>query len=71
MRWLTPVRPYPAGAALYDEGRLLLKQADRLRERVKVAAGAATLTIGTLADSAEQVGGRWSPPSTGATRTWR
>jgi hypothetical protein len=34
----------PAGAALYDEGRLLLKQADRLRERVKVAAGAATLT---------------------------
>ncbi len=68
MRWLTPVRPYPAGAALYDEGRLLLKQADRLRERVKVAAGAATLTIGTLADSAE---GRWSPPSTGATCTWR
>jgi DNA-binding transcriptional LysR family regulator len=51
------VRPYPAGAALYDEGRLLLKQADRLRDRVKVAEGAATLTIGTLADSAEQVGG--------------
>jgi DNA-binding transcriptional LysR family regulator len=50
------VVPTAAGAALHDEARLLLEQADRLRAVVKAAAGAATLTIGTLADSAEQVG---------------
>ncbi|GAA0390182.1 LysR family transcriptional regulator [Acrocarpospora corrugata] len=47
-----------AGAALYDEARTLLEQADRVRHRVAAAAGAATLTIGTLGDSAEQVGTR-------------
>lgn len=48
----------PAGAALYGEARTLLEQADRVRHRVAAAAGAATLTIGTLADSAEQAGTR-------------
>ncbi|GIH65499.1 LysR family transcriptional regulator [Microbispora siamensis] len=47
-----------AGAALYDEARALLEQAERVRARVAAAAGAATLTIGTLADSAEQAGAR-------------
>ncbi|WP_428834039.1 LysR family transcriptional regulator [Microbispora maris] len=45
-----------AGAALYDEARALLEQAERVRARVAAAAGA--LTIGTLADSAEQAGAR-------------
>jgi DNA-binding transcriptional LysR family regulator len=45
-----------AGAALYDEARTLLAQADQLRARVTAAAGSPTLTIGTLADSAEEVG---------------
>ena len=48
----------PAGAALYDEARTLLAQADRARVRVAAAAGADTLTVGTLADSAEQFGAR-------------
>ncbi|MET0237402.1 MAG: LysR family transcriptional regulator [Kibdelosporangium sp.] len=46
----------PAGASLYDEARTLLAQADQVRTRVAAAAGAATITIGTLANSAEQVG---------------
>jgi DNA-binding transcriptional LysR family regulator len=46
----------PAGVSLYDEARTLLAQADQVRVRVAAAAGADTLTIGTLADSAEQVG---------------
>jgi DNA-binding transcriptional LysR family regulator len=50
------VAPTAAGAALYDEARTLLAQADQLRIRVAAAAGAATITIGTLADSAEQAG---------------
>jgi DNA-binding transcriptional LysR family regulator len=48
----------PAGASLYDEARTLLAQADQARARVAAAAGAATITIGTLADSAEEVGTR-------------
>ena len=51
----------PAGAALYGEAAALLKQAARSRGRVTAAAGAATLTIGTLADAAEHVGGRLVP----------
>jgi DNA-binding transcriptional LysR family regulator len=45
-----------AGASLYNEARTLLAQADQVRVRVAAAAGEATITIGTLADSAEQVG---------------
>lgn len=48
----------PAGASLYDEARTLLAQADQVRAKVAGAAGAATLTIGTLADSAEGFGTR-------------
>jgi DNA-binding transcriptional LysR family regulator len=47
-----------AGAALYTEARTLLEQADQVRHRVAAAAGAARLTIGILADSAEQGGTR-------------
>jgi DNA-binding transcriptional LysR family regulator len=46
----------PAGTALYDEARTLLEQAEHARARVAAAAGTATLTIGTLADSAEEAG---------------
>ncbi|MCA2225623.1 LysR family transcriptional regulator [Nonomuraea aurantiaca] len=52
----TGVSLTPAGAALYDEARTLLEQADQARTRVAAAAGTATITIGTLADSAEQAG---------------
>ncbi len=45
-----------AGAALYDEARGLLEQAESARARVTATAGARTLTVGTLADSAEQAG---------------
>lgn len=48
----------PAGTALYDEARTLLAQADQVRARVSAATGTATITIGTLADSAEQAGTR-------------
>jgi DNA-binding transcriptional LysR family regulator len=54
----TGVAPTAAGTALYEEARTLLAQADQLRVRVAAAAGAATITIGTLADSAEQAGTR-------------
>ncbi|GAA3773241.1 LysR substrate-binding domain-containing protein [Streptomyces coacervatus] len=40
----------PAGAALLDEARTLLDQAERVRVRVAVAAGAASLTVGILGD---------------------
>ncbi|MFF1907738.1 LysR family transcriptional regulator [Kitasatospora sp. NPDC058218] len=49
--------PTAAGAALYDEARSLLAQADRARARVLAAAGAGSLTIGTLGDSVEHAGG--------------
>ncbi|WP_353648222.1 LysR substrate-binding domain-containing protein [Nakamurella sp. A5-74] len=47
-----------AGAVLYDEARTLLEQADQLRTRVLGVAGAATVTVGVLADSGEQAGHR-------------
>ncbi len=45
-----------AGAVLYDEAKTLLDHAEQARTRVTTAAGSATLTIGTLADSAEHAG---------------
>lgn len=48
----------PAGAVLLDEARTLLARADQARVRVAAAAGTATLTVGTLADSAGQAGTR-------------
>ena len=47
-----------AGAVLYEEARTLLEQADQLRTRVLGVAGAATVTVGVLADSGEQAGHR-------------
>ncbi|OAR21971.1 LysR family transcriptional regulator [Streptomyces sp. ERV7] len=41
------------GAVLLDEARELLERADRIRVRVAAAAGAATLTVGILGDSAD------------------
>ncbi|TYB41766.1 LysR family transcriptional regulator [Actinomadura chibensis] len=52
----TGVALTPAGAALYDEARTLLAQADHARARVAAAGGAAALAVGTLGDSAERVG---------------
>jgi DNA-binding transcriptional LysR family regulator len=43
----------PAGAALLDEARTLLGQADQVRVRVAAAAGAATITVGILGDSTD------------------
>ncbi|MFF5922621.1 LysR family transcriptional regulator [Streptomyces flavochromogenes] len=43
----------PVGAVLLEEARTLLDQADRVRERVAVAAGAARVTVGVLGDSAD------------------
>jgi DNA-binding transcriptional LysR family regulator len=51
------VSPTPAGEAMYDEARAVLDQVDRLRARVRATAGTITLTVGTLADTAEQIGG--------------
>lgn len=48
----------PAGTLLYEEARAVLKQVDRLHARMSSALDAARLTVGTLADTAEQVGGR-------------
>ncbi len=47
-----------AGTVLYDEARTLLEQAEQVRARVGAAAGAVTITVGILADSAEQAGTR-------------
>jgi DNA-binding transcriptional LysR family regulator len=52
----TGVTPTAAGEALFDEARTLLERADLLRARVAAAAGPASFTIGTLADSAERTG---------------
>jgi DNA-binding transcriptional LysR family regulator len=52
----SPVALTGAGSALYAEARLLLEQAEHVRAQVAAAAGTATLTIGILADSAEQAG---------------
>ena len=46
----------PAGAVLLDEARMLLEQADRIPARVAAAAGRPVIAVGTLADTAEQVG---------------
>ena len=46
----------PAGAALRDEAGTLLAHAGQLRDRVAAVAGPAAVTVGTLADSVEQVG---------------
>jgi DNA-binding transcriptional LysR family regulator len=54
-RSATGVGLTPAGNALYNEARTLLEQAERARARVTAAAGAATLTIGTLGDSAAEI----------------
>ncbi|MGW0571893.1 LysR substrate-binding domain-containing protein [Streptomyces tauricus] len=43
----------PAGTLLLDEARDLLGRADRIRERVTAAAGAAILTVGILGDSTD------------------
>ncbi|WP_404189939.1 LysR family transcriptional regulator [Streptomyces tauricus] len=43
----------PAGTLLLDEARDLLGRADRIRERVAAAAGAAILTVGLLGDSTD------------------
>jgi DNA-binding transcriptional LysR family regulator len=52
------VRPTAAGEVLYAEAQTLFDQVERLRARVRDAAGAPTLTIGTLADTAELVTAR-------------
>ncbi|MFF4507489.1 LysR family transcriptional regulator [Streptomyces sp. NPDC001401] len=44
----------PAGAALLDEARTLLDQAERIRVRVAAAAGAASLTVGILGDGTDR-----------------
>jgi DNA-binding transcriptional LysR family regulator len=44
-----------AGTVLYGEARTLLEQVDQVRARV-AAAGASTLTVGTIADTAEEAG---------------
>jgi DNA-binding transcriptional LysR family regulator len=54
----TPLTLTGAGAALYEEARLLLDQAEHVRARVAATAGTATLTIGIVANSAEQAGPR-------------
>ena len=54
-RSATGVTLTAAGALLYDEARTLLEQADQVRARV-AAARAATPTVGTIADSAEEAG---------------
>jgi DNA-binding transcriptional LysR family regulator len=50
-----------AGTVLHDEATALLGQADRIPGKVTAAAGAANLTIGTLADTAEHAGRRLVP----------
>ena len=56
-RSATGVTLTAAGTLLYDEARTLLEQADKARARV-AAAGASAITIGTIADSAEEAGTR-------------
>lgn len=52
------VEPTAVGRILYDDAQALLEYADRLEARVRSAAGRTTLTVGSLADTAELVGGR-------------
>ncbi|MFJ9246870.1 LysR family transcriptional regulator [Streptomyces sp. NPDC101776] len=58
LRSPTGVALTPAGVLLHEEARALLAQADRVRARVSDLAGPVTLTVGTLADSAEEFGTR-------------
>ncbi len=51
-RSATGVELTVAGKALYTEARTLLEQAQQARGRVTAAAGTATLTVGTLGDTA-------------------
>ncbi|GAB2773006.1 LysR family transcriptional regulator [Amycolatopsis magusensis] len=51
------VSPTAAGVELLAEAKVLLEHADQVRDRV-AAAAESTLVIGTLADSAEQLGPR-------------
>jgi DNA-binding transcriptional LysR family regulator len=44
----------PAGAALLNEARTLLDQADRVRVRVAAAAGPATIAVGILGDGTDR-----------------
>lgn len=46
----------PAGAALYEEARSVLDHVEHARARVATAAGAATLTVGSLAGAVEHTG---------------
>jgi DNA-binding transcriptional LysR family regulator len=55
-RTASGVKVTAAGDALYDEARRMLDHADRLRARVRGAAGTVTFAIGTLADTADLVG---------------
>ncbi|WP_329348194.1 LysR substrate-binding domain-containing protein [Streptomyces sp. NBC_01261] len=58
LRSPTGVALTPAGVLLHEEACALLAQADRVRARVTATAGPVTLTVGTLADSAERFGTR-------------
>jgi DNA-binding transcriptional LysR family regulator len=51
------VRPTRAGSTLYRESLALLERADTLRERVLADSDGSNLIVGTLADTAELVGG--------------
>ncbi len=57
-RSATGVELTAAGNALYAEASTLLEQAEQARARVTAAAGAVTLTIGTLGDSAGEASTR-------------
>lgn len=57
-RTSTGVTLTAAGTILYDEARVLLEQAEQVRSRVTASTRPATLTVGVLADSAEQIGDR-------------
>jgi DNA-binding transcriptional LysR family regulator len=50
-----------AGRTLYDDARPLLEHADRVETRVRSTAGRTVLTVGSLADAADLVGGRIVP----------
>ncbi|WP_344440880.1 LysR substrate-binding domain-containing protein [Kitasatospora nipponensis] len=49
----TSVTLTPVGTVLLDEARALLDHADRVRVRVRAAAGVATITIGILGDGTD------------------
>lgn len=54
-RSATGVTLTAVGSLLYDEARTLLEQADQIRARVTTAGGS-SLTVGTIADTAEEAG---------------